>query len=201
MLRDAVARGTELGIQAQSVMQSGKLVSDELVVQIVSEAIQRPSCKKGFILDGFPRTVNQAQLLDTLLGQANTAIDCVINLVVSDELLVKRITGRWTHVASGRSYNIYFNPPKVEGIDDVTGEPLQHRADDTEDKLRTRLEEFHQKTQPVLDHYASKIMDIPAEGDMEEISQFIRQALTKVQQEKFARVFNHYQIKHPNQDN
>lgn len=198
MLRDAVAKGTELGREAKSVMESGKLVSDELVAQIVSEAIQGDQCRHGFILDGFPRTANQAVLLDGLLGSAHlpehpvTAIDGVINLVVADELLIKRITGRVIHPASGRSYNIYFNPPKQEGIDDITGEPLLKRGDDTEDKLRTRLEEFHEKTQPVLTHYAAKVVDIPADGDMEAISGHIRTALTRIENEKKIRVFAHY---------
>ena len=198
MLRDAVAKGTELGQQAKSVMESGKLVSDELVAQIVSEAIQGDQCRHGFILDGFPRTANQAVLLDGLLGTANlpvhppAAIDCVINLVVADELLIKRITGRLIHPPSGRSYNIYFNPPVKEGLDDITGEPLIKRGDDTEDKLRTRLEEFHEKTQPVLTHYASKVVDIPADGDMEAISGHIRNALNRIQNEKKGQVFHHY---------
>lgn len=198
MLRDAVAKGTELGREAKSVMESGKLVSDELVAQIVSEAIQGDQCRHGFILDGFPRTANQAVLLDGLLGTANlpvhppAAIDCVINLVVADELLIKRITGRLIHPPSGRSYNIYFNPPAKEGVDDITGEPLIKRGDDTEDKLRTRLEEFHEKTQPVLTHYASKVVDIPADGDMEAISGHIRTALNRIQHEKKVHVFPHY---------
>jgi adenylate kinase len=198
MLRDAVAKGTELGQQAKSVMESGKLVSDELVAQIVSEAIQGEQCRHGFILDGFPRTANQAVLLDGLLGTAHlpvhppAGIDCVINLVVADELLIKRITGRLIHPASGRSYNIYFNPPVKEGFDDITGESLIKRGDDTEDKLRTRLEEFHEKTQPVLTHYAAKVVDIPADGDMEVISSHIRNALNRIQNEKKSQVFAHY---------
>lgn len=185
MLREAVAQGTELGKQAKEVMASGKLVSDELVAQIVSEALKQPSCKKGFILDGFPRTVEQAKLLDELLSRDGSGIDCVINLTVADELLIKRITGRLTHPPSGRSYNIYFNPPKVEGIDDITGEPLVKRGDDTEDKLRTRLEEFHQKTQPVLSHYGDKVIDITAEDDLELITERIRAALTKIRDDKY----------------
>jgi adenylate kinase len=198
MLRDAVAKGTELGHQAKSIMESGKLVSDELVAQIVSEAIQGEQCRHGFILDGFPRTANQAVLLDSLLGSAQlpahppAAIDCVINLVVADELLIKRITGRLIHPASGRSYNIYFNPPVKEGLDDITGEALIKRGDDTEDKLRTRLEEFHEKTQPVLTHYAAKVVDIPADGDMEVISGHIRSALNRIQNEKKSHMFAHY---------
>lgn len=192
MLREAVAQGTEAGKEAKSVMEAGKLVSDELVTQIVAEALRRPSCRKGFILDGFPRTVEQGVLLDGLLAQDGAAIDCVINLAVADELLIQRIVGRLIHPPSGRSYNIYFNPPKVEGIDDITGEPLVKRSDDNEEKLRTRLEEFHAKTQPVMNHYASKVIDIPADGDMEKITEGIRAALTNAKQAKLALVHAHY---------
>lgn len=139
MLREAVAQGTQLGLEAKSVMESGQLVSDSLVVGIVAEAVKKPDCANGFILDGFPRTLEQAKLLDEVLAKDSIKIDLVINLTIPDELLVKRITGRLIHSASGRSYNIYFNPPKVEGLDDETGEPLTKRGDDTEDKLLTRL--------------------------------------------------------------
>lgn len=186
MLRDAVAKGTELGKQAKSIMDDGKLVSDQLVTEIVGEAIHRPDCKKGFILDGFPRTVDQANLLDELLRKETSEIDCVINLVVDDELLIKRITGRLIHPASGRSYNVYFNPPKVEGVDDLTGEPLVKRGDDTEEKLRTRLEEFHAKTKPVLTHYAEKVVDVPADGDMETITENVRKAMQALAEKKSA---------------
>jgi len=192
MLREAVAQGTELGKEAKSVMEAGKLVSDELVTQIVAEALRRPSCRKGFILDGFPRTVEQGVLLDGLLAQDGAAIDCVISLAVADELLIQRIVGRLIHPPSGRSYNIYFNPPKVEGIDDITGEALVKRSDDNEEKLRTRLEEFHAKTQPVMNHYASKVIDVPADGDMEKITEGIRTALTNAKQAKLALVHAHY---------
>jgi adenylate kinase len=177
MLRDAVAKKTKLGLEAKTLMDSGKLVGDQLVTDIVSEALKQPECRKGFILDGFPRTVDQACLLDEVLSKDGGSIDCVINLKVDDELLVKRITGRLIHPPSGRSYNIYFNPPKVEGIDDITGEPLVKRGDDTEEKLRTRLGEFHEKTQPVLTHYGSRVTDIPAEDDMDAITERIRTAL------------------------
>jgi adenylate kinase len=185
MLRDAAAKETKLGLEAKAVMDQGKLVGDELVAGVVAEAVQHPDCRKGFILDGFPRTVEQAVLLDAMLFKDNeSAIDCVINLKVDDELLVKRITGRLIHPPSGRSYNIFFNPPKEEGKDDVTGEALVKRGDDTEDKLRTRLNEFHTKTQPVLEHYGAKVIDIPAEDAMENITDRIREALFKVQDQK-----------------
>ncbi|CAM9510504.1 unnamed protein product, partial [Discosporangium mesarthrocarpum] len=156
MLRSAVAAKTEMGMQAKAVMDAGKLVSDDIVVGIISEAIEAPECSKGFILDGFPRTVVQAKKLDKLLASKGTAIDAVINLQIDDDLLVKRIVGRWTHPESGRSYNTYFNPPKVPGKDDVTGEPLTRRSDDTAEKLKSRLEAFHKQTKPVIDHYKWK---------------------------------------------
>jgi len=182
MLRDAVKAGTKLGLEAKVLMDEGKLVGDELVASIVASAVSGPKSASGFILDGFPRTVEQAKILDSLLGK--NGIDCVINLKVEDELLIKRITGRLVHPASGRPYNIYFNPPKVEGIDDVTGEPLVKRGDDTEDKLRTRLVEFHEKTAPVLDYYRSKVIDVQADVDMQEITNNIRLELTKIKQTK-----------------
>jgi adenylate kinase len=157
MLRAAVKNGTEMGKKAKSIMDAGKLVGDDVVAGIIAEAIDAPDCQKGFILDGFPRTVPQAQMLDEMLAKKGSSIDKVINLEIADELLIKRITGRLVHAASGRSYNIYFNPPKVEGIDDVTGEPLMHRGDDTEDKLGARLDEFHTKTEPVLKYYGDKV--------------------------------------------
>jgi adenylate kinase len=177
MLREAVKNGTEMGLKAKSIMDAGKLVGDDVVAGIVAEAIKGPECAKGFILDGFPRTVNQAKILDSLLKKQNVGIDKVVNLHIDDELLVKRVTGRLVHPASGRTYNKFFNPPKVEGKDDVTGEPLVHRADDTEDKLRTRLNEFHSKTQPVLEYYKSKVENINADDDMDVITDKIRRAL------------------------
>ena len=177
MLRDAVKAGTEMGRKAKAVMDAGKLVSDEIVAGIVAEAIEKPDCAKGFILDGFPRTVNQAKILDSLLSKKNQSIDRVINLFIDDELLIKRVTGRLIHPASGRTYNIYFSPPQEEGKDDVTGEPLIKRSDDTEEKLRTRLEEFHMKTQPVLKYYASKVANINADDDMDRVTEKIRKSL------------------------
>lgn len=177
MLRAAVKQGTEMGMKAKAVMDAGKLVSDDIVAGIIAEAIQNPECSKGFILDGFPRTVPQAKLLDNMLYKKGIAIDKVINLKIDDELLVKRITGRLIHPASGRSYNIYFNPPKVEGKDDITGEPLVKRGDDTEDKLRNRLDEFHSKTTPVLNYYWRKVAHIDANDEMNNVTSKIRKVL------------------------
>ena len=140
MLRAAVKAGTEMGKKAKAVMDAGELVSDEIVSGIIGEAIEGPECAQGFILDGFPRTVPQARMLDRMLYRKGIQIDKVVNLAIDDEVLVKRITGRLIHSASGRSYNVFFNPPKVEGKDDITGEPLTKRGDDNEEALVKRLE-------------------------------------------------------------
>ncbi|CAM9953980.1 unnamed protein product [Ectocarpus fasciculatus] len=180
MLRAAVAAKTDLGLKAKSIMEAGELVPDDVVVGIVSEAMEAPECKKGFILDGFPRTTAQAEKLDNILSTKGVAIDKVINLAVDDKVLIRRVLGsRWVHAASGRSYNIFSNPPKVAGKDDLTGEPLMRRSDDTADKLRSRLKAFHQQTQPVIDYYerAGKTVNIDAKQDKNVIMGIIRKAL------------------------
>lgn len=177
MLREAVKNKTEIGLKAKAVMEAGKLVGDDIVAGIVAEAIKSPTCTRGFILDGFPRTVNQAKILDELLAKQKVAINRIVNLEIDDELLVRRITGRLIHPASGRSYNIYFNPPKVEGKDDITGEPLVKRGDDNESSLRTRLGEFHAQTTPVLKYYGDKVSTINADQDMNVVTKQIRTAL------------------------
>lgn len=156
MLRAAVASKTPLGIKAKEAMDKGGLVSDDLVVGIIDEAIKKPSCQKGFILDGFPRTVEQAQKLDEMLEKRGTKLDKVLNFAIDDAILEERITGRWIHPSSGRSYHSKFAPPKVPGVDDVTGEPLIQRKDDTAEVLKSRLEAFHRQTEPVIEYYAKK---------------------------------------------
>lgn len=177
MLRDAVARKTPMGVKAKEIMNAGKLVGDDVVVGIIKDAIKSPECAKGFILDGFPRTVPQARMLDEILAEEGASIDAVINLSVDDSILLKRVEGRLIHAASGRSYNIFFNPPKAEGKDDVTGEPLMKRKDDNAAQLATRLEEFHSKTAPVLDYYRSKVATINADDDMSNVTAAINKAL------------------------
>mmetsp|Transcript_46677 Transcript_46677/g.101916 ORF Transcript_46677/g.101916 Transcript_46677/m.101916 type:complete len:239 (-) Transcript_46677:201-917(-) len=177
MLREAVANKTEMGMKAKSVMDAGKLVGDDIVVGIIRDALQSPECSRGFILDGFPRTVPQARMLDSLLAESGTAIDKVINLAVDDAILLKRVEGRLIHQPSGRTYNIYFNPPKVEGKDDVTGEDLFKRKDDNAEKLKVRLDEFHSKTTPVLKYYRKKVANINADQDMDKVTEEIRTAL------------------------
>ena len=162
MLRAAVAAGTALGKEAEGVMKSGGLVSDELVVNLIKERIAADDCSKGFILDGFPRTMEQTKMLDAMLAEAGEKVTYVVALDVPDEVLTERICGRWVHKESGRSYHIKFAPPKSLGeqepsaetmLDDETGEPLMQRKDDTEEALKSRLENYHAMTVPILDHY------------------------------------------------
>lgn len=171
MLRAAVKAGTELGLTAKAVMERGELVSDDLVVGIIADAIKQPACSKGFILDGFPRTVVQAEKLDEMLAARGTKIDRVVNMAIDDEILVERITGRLVHPSSGRSYHKKFNPPKTPMVDDLTGEPLIQRSDDNEDTLRKRLQSFHAQTMPCIDYYSKqgKVANIDADQSFERV--------------------------------
>jgi len=153
MLRAAVKLGTELGQTAKKVMDQGGLVSDELVVNLVKERITHNDCTKGFLFDGFPRTIPQAQALK----DAGVSIDGVVEIDVADEEIIKRMSGRRVHPGSGRTYHLVFNAPKQTGKDDVTGEDLVQRADDQEDTVRQRLRIYHQQTAPLIDFYKSLI--------------------------------------------
>jgi len=185
MLRAAVSAGTEVGKKAKAVMESGGLVSDDIVIGIIKENLDTPACKKGFILDGFPRTVAQAQALDQELKKKGVEIDTAVNFKIDDEMLYDRITGRRIHKASGRSYHV-SNPkymPKVAGKDDVTGEPLIQRPDDTREKLGKRLQAFHAETVPVLEYYKSKgkLFNVDAgQPNKEDIAKQIRAGLGPV---------------------
>ncbi|KAM7268959.1 hypothetical protein ACFE04_024456 [Oxalis oulophora] len=180
MLRAAVAAKTPLGIKAKEAMDKGELVTDDLVVGIIDEAMKKPSCQKGFILDGFPRTVAQAQKLDEMLEKQKTKIDKVLNFAVDDSILEERITGRWIHPSSGRTYHTKFAPPKTSGVDDVTGEPLIQRKDDTPEVLKSRLEAFHRQTEPVIDYYMKKgiLSDLHAEKQAKEVTVEVQKALS-----------------------
>jgi adenylate kinase len=150
MLRAAVKAGTPLGLQAKSVMDSGGLVSDDLIINLVKERIAQPDCGKGFLFDGFPRTIPQAEAMKA----AGVKLDYVLEIDVPFEAIIERMSGRRSHPASGRTYHIKFNPPKTEGLDDVTAEPLVQRADDQEDTVRKRLEVYSSQTRPLVDYYA-----------------------------------------------
>jgi adenylate kinase len=152
MLRAAVSAGSDLGKKVQQIMESGGLVPDELIIALVKERISAADCRQGFLLDGFPRTIPQAQALQ----EAQVAIDCVIELAVADEAIVQRLAGRRMHLASGRIYHLQHKPPKVAGIDDVTGEPLVQREDDQEQTVRKRLEVYHQQTESLVHFYQSR---------------------------------------------
>ncbi|CAO3673001.1 unnamed protein product [Umbelopsis vinacea] len=157
MLRAAVSAKTPLGLEAKKVMDAGGLVSDEIVVGMIKENLDNnKECKNGFILDGFPRTVVQAQKLDEMLDERKKPLNSVIELQIDDNLLVSRITGRLIHPASGRTYHREFSPPKNDMKDDITGEPLIQRSDDNAETLKKRLGQFHSQTAPVAEYYKKK---------------------------------------------
>ncbi len=149
MLRSAIAAGTELGKNAKKVMDAGQLVSDEIIIGLVKERLQQKDCHNGFLFDGFPRTIAQANALK----EANIKLDHVIEIAVSDEEIINRISGRRIHLPSGRVYHIKFHPPKKEGIDDITGETLVQRDDDSEETVKRRLAVYHQQTEPLIHYY------------------------------------------------
>ena len=171
MLRAAVREGTPLGIEAKKVMDAGGLVSDEIILGLIKERIAQADCNNGYLLDGFPRTIAQAE------GLANMGVelDYVIEISVDDEEIIKRMSGRRVHPASGRTYHVNFNPPKQEGVDDVTGEALIQRDDDQEVTVRKRLEVYHQQTKPLVGFYSAaeqsaKFASIPGVGSVADIT-------------------------------
>ncbi|MCL6417139.1 adenylate kinase [Aestuariirhabdus sp. Z084] len=151
MLRAAVKAGTALGLKVKEVMASGGLVSDEIIIDLIKERIQEADCANGFLFDGFPRTIPQAEALQA----SGVVIDYVVEIAVDDNEIIKRMSGRRMHESSGRVYHVVFNPPKVDGKDDVTGEPLIQRDDDKEETVRKRLDVYHNQTAPLIDFYQS----------------------------------------------
>jgi len=183
MLRAAVKAGTELGKQAKGFMDSGGLVPDSVIIGLVKERIKDADCKKGFLFDGFPRTIPQADAMK----EAGVDIDAVVDVDVPDEEIIKRMSGRRVHLASGRTYHVIFNPPKVAGKDDITREPLIQRDDDKEETVKKRLEVYHNQTEPLINYYkkweaskdqrAPRYIHIHGIGKVEEIRDKVFAAL------------------------
>jgi adenylate kinase len=184
MLRAAIKAGTPLGVEAKKVMDLGCLVSDEIIIALVKERLLGDDCKKGYLFDGFPRTIPQAEAMKS----AGVAIDFVLEIDVADSEIIERMGGRRVHLASGRTYHVKFNPPKVEGKDDVTGEDLIQRDDDQEDTVKNRLKIYHSQTQPLIEYYeawsatgdarAPKCRKISGVGSVEQIRQAALEALS-----------------------
>src|SRR3954471_14098076 len=184
MLRAAVKAGTPLGVAAKKVMDSGQLVSDDIIIGLVKERLKQPDCAKGYLFDGFPRTIPQAEAMKA----AGVPIDFVLEIDVPDDEIVLRMSGRRVHPASGRIYHVKFNPPKAEGRDDVTGEPLVLREDDREETVKKRLEVYRAQTRPLVDYYgkwaaagdkrAPKYRKIPGKGTVQDITRQALAALT-----------------------
>jgi len=179
MLREHRAKGTELGKKAQEYMDKGQLVPDEIILEMVKERLSQPDSEKGFIFDGFPRTVAQAEALDKLLAEMGKKLDFALALVVPDELLVERLTGRRTCKNCGMIYHIKYKPPKVEGKCDVCGGELYQRPDDNEETVRNRLKVYHESTAPLIEYYRKKglLREIDGSKSIEEITQQIIQIL------------------------
>jgi adenylate kinase len=157
MLRAAVKAGTPLGIEAKKIMDSGGLVSDDLIINLVKERITEPDCADGFLFDGFPRTIPQADAMKA----AGVKLDYVLEIDVPFEAIIERMSGRRSHPASGRTYHVSFNPPQVVGLDDITGEPLIQRADDQEETVKKRLDVYSAQTRPLVDYYSSWAQSAP----------------------------------------
>ncbi|HLS51960.1 MAG TPA: adenylate kinase [Burkholderiaceae bacterium] len=183
MLRAAVKEKTPLGLEAKKVMDSGALVSDDIIIGLVHERLKQADCENGYLFDGFPRTLPQADALK----DANIALDYVVEIVVPDEHIIERISGRRVHPASGRTYHVKHNPPKVADLDDHTQEPLIQRDDDKEETVRNRLEVYQDQTRPLADYYANwaktgdpaapKFRQVKGVGSVQEIRQRISEAL------------------------
>lgn len=184
MLRAAVKAGTALGREAKSVMDAGDLVSDDLILNLVRERIAEPDCANGFLFDGFPRTIAQAEGLK----EQGVRLDCVVEIAVDDGEIIRRMSGRRVHLASGRTYHMEFNPPENAGKDDVTGEDLIQRDDDREEVVKNRLEVYHAQTEPLIEYYrawqdsgdeaAPEFIRIDGIGDVERVRRDVIAALT-----------------------
>tara|TARA_R100001377_G_scaffold80234_2_gene58978 strand:+ start:3194 stop:3748 length:555 start_codon:yes stop_codon:yes gene_type:complete len=182
MLRAAVKAGSPLGALVKEVMATGGLVTDDIIIALVKERIEQEDCAKGFLLDGFPRTIPQAEAME----EAGIAIDVVVEIGVADEEIVKRLSGRRVHADSGRIYHVINNPPKVAGIDDLTGEPLIQRDDDQEETVRKRLKVYHEQTEPLVNFYQQlegqghgvKVVRLNGQDDVDVVRQQIASLMT-----------------------
>jgi adenylate kinase len=179
MFRDHVGRGTELGRQAKPIMERGELVPDAIVLGMVEERIARPDCARGFIFDGFPRTLAQAEALDRLLAARGTGDPVVLHIVVDEQCLVRRLTGRRTCRVCGAIYNVHDRPPKVEGRCDKDGGELVQRADDREEVIRERLAAYHRQTQPLVEYYRGRgvLVDVDGSSAAEEVTRKVLEIL------------------------
>ena len=181
MLRASVSKGTELGLKAKVLMEKGELVPDDLILDLVKDRISEKDCANGFLFDGFPRTLDQANALK----DKGIKIDCVIEIMVDDDEIIQRMSGRRVHSASGRTYHIKYNPPLEENVDDETGEPLIQRPDDNEETVRKRLAIYHEQTSPLVDFYkksslvqnGNKYIQVNGVGDISTIQEQIKKAL------------------------
>jgi len=179
MLREAVAAGTALGEKVKGIMAAGRLVPDETVGEVVAERLARPDARKGFLLDGFPRTLRQAEILDTVLKTRSEGLDAVLEIALNDEDVVKRLSGRRTCAACGAPCHVAYAPPKVAGVCDACGGELRQRDDDTEGVIRNRLSVYHQQTSPLTAHYGARglLRKVDGSGPVDEVKGRIFQAL------------------------
>ena len=171
MLRDHVKRMSELGIEAKEFMDKGELVPDELILKMMKSKLSDNDCNNGYILDGFPRTLPQAKGLDTLLDNIDSNLDKVIIIKVDDDVIIDRMSGRRVHKNSGRIYHIKYNPPKSEGLDDITNEPLSIRSDDKKETVKNRLKIYHDLTKPLINFYNIKniLFEVNGENEIENV--------------------------------
>ncbi|CAD8148729.1 unnamed protein product [Paramecium pentaurelia] len=171
LLREEVRSGSEFGKKLKGIMERGELIEDEVMCNLIKQQLAKPACANGAILDGFPRTIPQAEKLDQILKQSGQQIDQAIFMNVREQVVVDRLGGRWTHLNSGRTYHYKFNPPKVHGVDDITGEPLVQREDDKEATIRNRLNVYQSKTSPIIDYYRKKgiLFEVNAERPVNDI--------------------------------
>ena len=177
MLREAVRKETPVGLKAQGYMNRGELVPDEIIHEIIAERLSADDIQRGFLFDGYPRTRVQAEDLDAILNELGLKLDCVIDLAIDDEILTKRITGRRICRTCGEIFNVYYNPPKTEGICDRCGAELSQRKDDNIESLTTRLAAYHAQTQPVIEYYKDIVKEVNADQSIEDVFGDIKEVL------------------------